>query len=83
VDLKLSRKETKREKFVRLATSRTNNVLKDLDVLSNCANIYSYDYDENDVKKIISSIDKKLKEVKQEFDTQLAKNKSRSQFKLE
>lgn len=83
MDLKLSRKETKREKFVRLATSRTNNVLKDLDVLSNCANIYSYDYDENDVKKIISSIDKKLKEVKQEFDTQLAKNKSRSQFKLE
>lgn len=79
----MSRKETKREKFVRLATSRTNNVLKDLDVLSNCANIYSYDYDENDVKKIISSIDKKLKEVKQEFDTQLAKNKSRSQFKLE
>lgn len=68
---------------MRLATSRTNNVLKDMDVLRNCANIYSYDYNENDVKQIISSIDKKLKEVKQEFDTQLSKKKRSSKFKLE
>jgi len=54
-----------------------------MDVLRNCANIYSYDYNENDVKQIISSIDKKLKEVKQEFDTQLSKKKRSSKFKLE
>jgi len=73
--------ETNREKFIRLVTSRTNNVLKSLDVLRNCANIYSYDYTEEDVRKIFNSIERKVKEVKQEYESQLSK-KTKSRFQL-
>ncbi len=73
--------EQKREKFVRLATSRTNNVLKSLDVLRNCANPYSYEYTSEDVRAIFDSIEKKVKEVKQEFNMQLSR-KRKSKFQL-
>ena len=40
-----------RENFVRLAESRTNKILKEIDVLSNLSNRTNYTYTENDVKK--------------------------------
>lgn len=39
-----SSKETKRERFLRVAERRTNNVLYRIRVLSNCANTYSYEW---------------------------------------
>ena len=57
----------KRERFKRLATKRTNSVLKRLKVLGNCANRSAYEYAEEDINKIFSEIERKVKEVKSKF----------------
>ena len=59
--------QQKRERFKRLAAHRTNEVLYRLKVLGNCANRQMYEYDEKDVEKIFSEIDKKVKEVRSQF----------------
>ncbi len=64
---KPSKKETSQERFKRLATLRTNTVLRRLKVLGNCANRQAYQYTEEDVDKIFYEIERKLKEVKAKF----------------
>lgn len=59
--------ESPRERFKRLATARTNAVIKKLEILGNCANRYSYDYTEEDIRKIFSVIESTLTEVKKRF----------------
>lgn len=59
--------ETKKDRFKRLASHRTNEVLYRLKVLSNCANRQLYEYDEKEVDKIFFEIDKKIKEAKSKF----------------
>jgi len=64
---KISPTETKREKFLRLATQRTKEVLSRLRILGNCANRQIYEYNEMDIKKIFSAVDKQLDDVKAKF----------------
>lgn len=64
---KPNKKETSQERFKRLATLRTNTVLRRLKVLGNCANRQAYQYTEEDVDKIFYEIERKLKEVKAKF----------------
>lgn len=64
---KPNKKETPQERFKRLGTLRTNAVLRRLKVLGNCANRQAYQYTEDDVDKIFSEIERKLKEVKAKF----------------
>ncbi len=59
--------DTKRERFKRLATQRTNNVLKKLKVLSTCANRSAYNYSEEEINKIFSEIERKIREVRAKF----------------
>lgn len=59
--------EHPRDRFKRLATQRTNVVLKRLKVLGNCSNRNIYEYDEQDIEKIFSEIERKVKEVKAKF----------------
>ena len=58
----------KRDRFVRIVEKRVNNILKNLDSLSNCSNKRNYEYSQNDVKKIFTEIEKKVKEIKIKFD---------------
>lgn len=67
----------KRENFRRLAEKRTQNILDDLRILTNLTNTSNYDYDEEDVKKIFTAIEKAVKDAKKEFSTEL-----NSKFKL-
>ena len=60
-------KESPKDRFKRLATQRTNTVLKRLKVLGNCANRQNYDYTEQDIETIFSAIEKKVKEIKSRF----------------
>lgn len=62
-----SKDEHPRDRFKRLATLRTNGVLKRLKVLSNCSNRSIYEYDEQDIEKIFSEIERKVKETKAKF----------------
>jgi len=48
--------EAKRERFLRLATTRTQIVIDRLRILSHCANKSAYNYDDKDIEKIFSTI---------------------------
>jgi len=69
--------DQKKERFKRLATQRTNIVLKRLKVLGNCANRSAYTYTEEEVNKIFSEIERRVRETKAKFH--FPKNK---EFKL-
>jgi hypothetical protein len=70
--------EDPRERFKRLATLRTNAVLKRLKVLGNCSNRHIYEYNEEDIDKIFAEIERKVKEVKAKFQF----SKQKGEFKL-
>jgi len=59
--------EHPRDRFKRLATQRTNAVLKRLKVLGNCSNRHIYEYEEQDIEKIFSEIERQTKEVQSKF----------------
>lgn len=63
----MKEKETKRDKFVRLAEARTNKIIDMLQLLSNCSNSNVYDYTQQDVDKIFNAIDAEVKEAKKKF----------------
>ena len=69
--------EEKKKRFKRLAVYRTNEVLKRLKVLGNCANRSVYSYTEKEINKIFSEIERKVRETKSKFH--FPKNK---EFKL-
>ena len=64
---KQTKQETLRERFRRLASLRTNSILKRLKVLGNCSNRHAYEYYEEDIDKIFSEIEKEVKRVKAKF----------------
>ena len=57
----------RRERFKRLATYRTNEILHRLKVLGNCANRSAYEYTEDEVNKIFSEIEKMVRHTKSKF----------------
>ena len=57
----------KRERFKRLAVYRTNEVLKRLKILGNCSNRSAYDYTEQEINKIFTEIERRLREIKAKF----------------
>ncbi len=63
----MNKKTEKRERFKRLATQRTNVVLKKLKILGNCSNRSAYEYTEAEVNKIFSEIEKAVKSTKAKF----------------
>ncbi len=60
--------ESKRDRFKRLAASRTNKVIESLRVLGHCSNSRLYEYDERDVKKIFSALEKEVKRLRIQFE---------------
>lgn len=64
---KAPRNETKRERFKRLASLRTNKILNYLKVLGNCSNRQIYEYTKEDINKIFNEIERKVKEIKSRF----------------
>lgn len=59
--------DDRRSNFKRLATTRTNEVLRRLKILANCSNRSHYDYTEEEINKIFSEIEKKVREAKAKF----------------
>lgn len=60
--------ETKHEKFVRLVEARTNKAAEMIRLIGNCSNKGSYDYSEEDVKKVFSYLEKELKNARAKFN---------------
>ncbi|MBI5614418.1 hypothetical protein HY947_05815 [Candidatus Gottesmanbacteria bacterium] len=70
--------ETRLDRFKRLATQRTNAILDKLRLLGNLSNKSSYEYTEEDLKKIFSTIEIQLRTIKTRFT-----GSKKSEFKLE
>jgi len=66
-------KETKQERFKRIASRRTNEILDKIRLIGNCGNKRSYEYMDTEVNKIFTEIDKELKLARLRF--QEKKNK--------
>lgn len=62
-----TQKETKREKFVRMAEARTIKIISMIRLLGNCSNRMAYEYSEKDVGKIFSAIESALADAKRRF----------------
>lgn len=63
----MAMQESKRERFVRVAESRTNKIIDMLRLLGNCANSSNYEYDDEDVRQIFTTIEKEVKAAKSAF----------------
>jgi hypothetical protein len=60
-------KESKRERFVRVAESRTNKILDMMRLLGNCSSKSNYDYSDDDIKKIFGVLERELKNTKNKY----------------
>lgn len=69
--------ETRYEKFKRLASKRTTNILNQLRLLGNLSNRVNYEYRDEDVSKVFRVIDEELRLIKTKFQ-----EKGRREFKL-
>jgi hypothetical protein len=70
--------ESKKDRFKRLAESRTTKILHDLNLLSNLANRRNYDYELEQVNQIFNAIEKQLKFTRNSF----SENDKSKKFKL-
>ena len=73
----MSDDETRKERFRRVATRRTNKILEQIRVLGNCSNKSSYSYTEEDIQKIFSAIEKEMRTTRARFV-----NRKKNKFKL-
>lgn len=60
-------KESKVDRFKRVAERRTRSVLRNLRIVGNCGNRGNYSYTPEQVRKIFSEIDQALKEARAKF----------------
>lgn len=60
----------RRERFLRLASARTEAVMGKLDILGNCSNKQAYEYTEEDVERIFKAIQKRMRETRARFSGQ-------------
>jgi len=67
----------KRDRFLKVAQYRTNEVIKYLRLLGNCSNSNNYEYTEAEVTKIFSAIENELRISKLKY-----KEKKKGKFKL-
>lgn len=57
----------KKAKFVELANNRVNRVIKDLRLIGNLSNRASYEYTDDDARKIIRALQRELEDLKLRF----------------
>lgn len=71
-------KEDRAQRFKRIATYRTNEVLDKLRLLGNLSNKANYDYTDDEVNRIFSAIESQLKITKTKFHS----SKKKKEFSL-
>lgn len=58
----------KRKKFEDIAVRRVNRVIKEIRLIGNLSNRSSYEYGEEDVRKIIKALQREIDAVKARFE---------------
>lgn len=74
------KRETNRERFVRIAEVRTQKIIDMIDLLGNCSNQYNYEYTQKDVEKMSTAIESALKSSKARFTTENSNKNTRFKF---
>ncbi|OZT13658.1 hypothetical protein CHN50_03530 [Priestia aryabhattai] len=77
----MSMKETKSERFIRVAEARTNKIIALMELLGNCANRNNYEYTDQEVATIMKTLDTELAALKAKFDQQSGKKRERFTIK--
>ena len=67
---RINNNETPEERFKRVAEARTNAILNKIRILGHVSNKQLYSYTEEDIDKIFSAINKKLREIRAKFNYQ-------------
>lgn len=67
--------ENKRERFIRVAESRTNKAINMIRLIGNCASKNNYDYTEKEVQKIFNALENEIKLCKSQFTDKININK--------
>lgn len=62
-------KTEKREKFIKLAEGRTQSALDAIRKIGNLSNKRAYEYDTQDIKKVIKAIREATTELERKFGT--------------
>ena len=70
--------ESKRDKFVRLAENRMENVLKGIDLLGNLSNSSAYEYEQADLDKIVRTLKTAVNTLEKKYEL----STKRDTFKL-
>jgi hypothetical protein len=59
--------DKKRDSFERLAVKRVNRAIKDIRLIGNLSNRSAYQYEDEDVRKIVKALQKELETLKARF----------------
>lgn len=59
--------EGRSERFKRIATRRTNNILNQIRLLGNLSNKSTYEYSEEEIRKIFNAIEIQLRAARAKF----------------
>jgi hypothetical protein len=70
----------KKDRFKAVASRRVQKVLEDLDSLSKCANKNTYEYTEEDVRKMLKAVNEKVVLLKLAFTAGSKSNKQTFEF---
>ena len=73
-------KITKSDRFKKIASKRMQNVLLEMTRLNNCSNTHRYEYSRNDVRKMMSTLRDKVKEISASYEKGLNKNQAKFKF---
>ena len=71
--------ENPNKKFQRIASARTQKIIKMIELLGNCSNTYYYEYSDAEVKKIFDAIESEIKLAKEKFKNN---GKQKEKFKF-
>ena len=66
--------EKKEDRFKRVASRRVENILKGIRSLSKCSNINNYEYNEEDLNKMVKAIKAELKTMEIQYKKNLKNN---------
>ena len=61
--------ETRKNRFNRIASKRTNEIIERLRILGNCSNRSTYEYTKEEVDKIFNTINQELKDTRAKFSS--------------
>jgi len=70
----------KRDRFLTVASRRVQNVLDHMDNLSKCSNKSTYEYDEEDVRKMMGAINNQIKMLNNAFSANKKAGKQTFEF---